>query len=481
MSKAKNINFSNTRILVVGDLMLDRYWYGPVSRISPEAPVPVVKVDRSEERPGGAGNVALNLAALGAGVTLVGVIGDDEAGKTLHSKLQAAKIEAKLNMSSDQSTITKLRVLSRHQQLIRLDFEDNLSFNLNQEAFTEAYTEALNDVDLVLLSDYAKGTLSNPKRLIDIAKAHNKGVLVDPKSDDFSIYAGAMMITPNMKEFEAVVGRCDDEKDIAKKAQALCKKHDFKAILVTRGEKGMTLLTKAGDEFHIPTRAREVYDVTGAGDTVIATLAAAVASGVSFEQAMVYANTAAGLVVAKMGAATVSLPELKAALLSNEESKRGILNEEQLMHAIEIARAKGRKIVMSNGCFDILHAGHVHYLNKAKEEGDRLIVAVNSDESVAAIKGPDRPVNSLDRRMAVLAGLVSVDWVVSFSDETPCRLLEKLKPDVLIKGGDYTPQEVVGADIVKAYGGKVKVLGLVDGLSTTATISKIHKTDKKGA
>lgn len=480
MAETKKLNFSNATVLVVGDVMLDRYWYGPVSRISPEAPVPVVQVNQIEERPGGAGNVALNLAALGVSAIIVGVVGDDEAGKALHSKLQAAKIETHLHMSSEQSTVTKLRVLSRHQQLIRLDFEENLSINLNQEAFIDMYTQALADVDVVLLSDYAKGTLTDPQRLIEIAKAHNKSVLVDPKSIDLSIYQHATMITPNMKEFEAVVGQCADEKEIAVRAQKLCEKHDFQAILVTRGEKGMTLITKKGEEYHIPTLAREVYDVTGAGDTVIATLAGAVASGASFEQAMVYANTAAGIVVAKMGAATVSMPELKMALLPNEDGKRGILNEEQLLQAVEIARAKGRKVVMSNGCFDVLHAGHVHYLNKAKENGDRLIVAVNSDESVTALKGPDRPVNSLDRRMAVLAGLEAVDWVVPFGDETPCRLIELIKPDILIKGGDYGPDEVVGASIVKAYGGEVKVLGLVKGLSSSATLSKLKKRQEKG-
>lgn len=479
MSLVSNLNFAETRILIVGDVMLDRYWYGPVSRISPEAPVPVVKVDQVEDRPGGAGNVALNVASLGASVHLLGIIGDDGAGKALESKLNAAGVSTGLHVNRQSPTITKLRVLSRHQQLIRCDFEEDWTHAVSDDSFLADYLRALENCDLVILSDYAKGTLSQPAKFIELAKKAGKTVLVDPKSLDFSDYHGADMVTPNLKEFESIVGHCADEKTIVERATHLAKKHSIATILVTRGEYGMSLVDAQGVEMHIPTRAREVFDVTGAGDTVIATLAVCLAQGMSNLDAMQCANAAAGIVVGRMGAASVSLPELNFAMRPDEQARHGIVNEEQLAIVLSDARNKGEKIVFTNGCFDILHAGHVNYLNMARKQGHRLVVAVNTDESVAANKGPHRPVNTLDRRMAVLAGLKSVDWVVSFPDETPCRLLEIFKPDVLVKGGDYTVDGVVGAEIVKAYGGQVEVLGLVEGLSTTKTIEKIENAGKK--
>jgi len=469
----QDAKFLKAKVLIVGDVMLDRYWYGPVSRVSPEAPVPVVKVNEVEDRPGGAGNVALNAASLGASVRLLGVIGNDEAGRKLDAKLQAAGVATELHVNHAQPTITKLRVLSRHQQLLRCDFEENWAGFVEREAFESAYIKALAHCDVVILSDYAKGTLYNAPHFIALAKKANKPVLVDPKSQDFSDYRGATLLTPNRQEFEYAVGQCEDEQAIALKARALMKACDFQAMLVTRSEHGMSLI-EANEATHIPTQARDVFDVTGAGDTVIATLAVCVAAGLPYVDAMHCANTAAGIVVGRMGAASVSLPELKAALLPDEAALHGIVNEEQLGLAVAKARGKGEKIVFTNGCFDILHEGHVNYLTEARKQGARLIVAVNTDESVSANKGPSRPVNTLSRRMAVLAGLKSVDWVVPFADETPCRLLEQIKPDVLVKGGDYGIEAVVGADIVKAYGGEVKVLGLVEGVSTTATIKKIE-------
>ncbi|MCL1115261.1 bifunctional D-glycero-beta-D-manno-heptose-7-phosphate kinase/D-glycero-beta-D-manno-heptose 1-phosphate adenylyltransferase HldE [Shewanella basaltis] len=465
--------FENARILVIGDVMLDRYWVGPTGRISPEAPVPVVKINQIEDRPGGAANVALNIAALGGHVHLAGLVGQDETAQALTQAVKVFGVEPQWLSVADKPTITKLRVLSRNQQLIRLDFEESFDKASSQALF--AQSEAMLDkVDVLVLSDYAKGAINEPKDVIAKARAKGVTVLVDPKGHDFSRYHGASLITPNMSEFEAVVGSVTSESDLIEKAQALIKQHDFNAILVTRSEKGMTLVSKDQPELHIPTVAREVYDVTGAGDTVISALATSIAAGANLAQACAIANTAAGVVVGKLGTSTVSRIELIQALaLNHGESGFGVMTEDQLAYAMEQARLRGERIVMTNGCFDILHAGHVSYLQQAKALGDRLIVAVNSDESVTRLKGPGRPVNPVDRRMAVLAGLASVDWVVPFTEDTPQRIIARLLPDALVKGGDYKVEDIAGGAEVIAAGGKVEVLGFEEGVSTTAIIQNI--------
>jgi len=325
-----------------------------------------------------------------------------------------------------------------------------------------------------VLSDYAKGAIDEPKEFIAKARAKGVTVLVDPKGHDFARYHGASLITPNMSEFEAVVGSVTSEDDLIEKAQKLIKLHDFGAILVTRSEKGMTLVSQDQPELHIPTVAREVHDVTGAGDTVISALATSIAAGATLAQACAIANTAAGVVVGKLGTSTVSRIELIQALaLNHGESGFGVMTEDQLAYAMDQARLRGERIVMTNGCFDILHAGHVSYLQQAKALGDRLIVAVNDDSSVTRLKGPGRPVNPVDRRMAVLAGLASADWVVPFSEDTPQRIIARLLPDALVKGGDYKVEDIAGGAEVIAAGGKVEVLGFEDGVSTTAIIQNI--------
>jgi D-beta-D-heptose 7-phosphate kinase/D-beta-D-heptose 1-phosphate adenosyltransferase len=439
--------FERAHILVVGDLMLDRYWHGTSSRISPEAPVPVVKVNQTEDRPGGAGNVALNMAALGCGVSLIGIVGDDEAGQILHSRLRAAKIHTNFQISTTKPTITKLRVVSRHQQLLRMDFEEKFDVSDSCE-FVSKVKNLINRTDALVLSDYAKGSLLDCQSLIRMARDAGVPVLVDPKGNDFSRYRGATMLTPNFLEFEAVVGKCTSEQ-------------------------GMTLLRHHQTELHLPARAREVFDVTGAGDTVIATLAAVIASGQTLPEATALANLAAGIVVGKMGTATVSAPELRRAIIAEQGAERGVVTEEQLLLALEDARASGERIVFTNGCFDIIHAGHVGYLEEARKQGDRLVLAVNSDASIRRLKGSGRPINPLDRRMAVLAGLEAVDWVVPFDEDTPERLLRRVKPDVLVKGGDYSEDQVIGNQIVKAYNGSVKVLSFYDNCSTTSIVNKI--------
>jgi len=464
------------RVVVAGDLMLDRYWSGSTGRISPEAPVPVVRVDEMQERAGGAANVVLNVTALGGQALIAGVIGSDEAGDALEHLLRKETGVERLLVRTDKApTITKLRVLSRHQQLIRLDFESGAAEHYHLSV-TPTLQQHLAKAHVVVLSDYGKGALTAPQEIIQAARAIGKPVLVDPKRCDFEAYVGASLITPNMSEFEAVVGPCHNEQDIVSKASALMQAHDIEALLVTRSEKGMSLLRRDHAPLHIPTQVRDVFDVTGAGDTVIATMAVAIASGLDWEDAAHLANFAAGIVVGKLGAATASIEELRHTLAGLEESQRGVLDEPDLLQAVADARAQGESVVMTNGCFDILHAGHVTYLEQAARLGDRLIVAVNNDASVTRLKGSGRPVVPLAQRMAVLAGLAAVDWVVPFSEDTPERLICAVRPDCLVKGGDYTPEAIAGHQCAK----EVQVLSFVAGHSTSNIIKRIRGLGNEG-
>ncbi len=466
-------NFSASRVLVVGDVMLDRSWHGATNRISPEAPVPVVHVGQQQDVPGGAANVALNVASLGAAISLVGAIGGDEAGEILTATVSQHGVNSQLVVAPGVSTITKLRMMSRRQQLLRADFEDSPA-GYNVAELVERAKSLLPGVSVMVLSDYAKGVLTDPQPFIKAARAGNVAIVIDPKGADFSRYRGATLLTPNMSEFEAVVGPCANDEDIVTKARKLIEKFDLQAMLVTRSEQGMSLIPREGEPLHLPTRAQEVYDVTGAGDTVIATLAASMAAGESMSQAAVLANAAAGIVVAKTGTASITVDELRAAVRPHR-AYRGVMTEDEVRQGMVKARADNEKVVFTNGCFDILHAGHVSYLEQARALGDRLIVAVNSDASVARLKGDDRPLNSVEDRMAVLAGLASCDWVVPFEEDTPARLIGELLPDVLVKGGDYQPDEIAGAEAVIANGGSVEVLGFLDGRSTTKLINRIKE------
>ena len=467
-------DFKTGRVLVTGDLMLDRYWHGGTSRISPEAPVPIVNVGEIEQRAGGAGNVAINIAALQGPVNLLALVGTDEPAAALETLLTDLDVVCHLIAPQGCSTITKLRVISRNQQLIRLDFEDTFSAT-DSEQLVEAYHQQLDACDVVVLSDYGKGTLRNFPALISSARQSGKAILVDPKGNDFSIYQNATLITPNQAEFEAVVGRCESESEFMERGARLCTEINLDALLVTRSEKGMVLFQRDKEPFVQATHAREVYDVTGAGDTVIGTLATAIAAGSDLVEATQIANLAAGIVVRKLGTATTSVKEIQSEMLIHAPLKRGVTDESSLLELLHKAKTSDEKIVMTNGCFDILHAGHVAYLSRAAELGDRLVVAVNTDQSVKLLKGPDRPINNEMQRMAVLSGLESVDWVVPFSEETPARLIGACLPDVLVKGGDYKLEEIAGSDAVIDNGGVVKVLDFVDGLSTTAVIDAIKK------
>ncbi len=469
--------FDAANVLVVGDLMLDRYWHGDTSRISPEAPVPVVKVEDIEERAGGAGNVALNVAALGGNAAVLGLTGRDEAADALARTLLNAGVECHFERLEGFPTVTKLRVLSRHQQLIRLDFEDGFP-GCDSSGLLQRFAENIEDAGVVVLSDYSKGTLRESKKLIAMARAAGKAVVIDPKGSDFSPYRGATVLTPNMSEFEAVVGHCADDDAVVSKGEALRAELELDALLVTRSEKGMTLLQKGEEPLHIPTKAREVYDVTGAGDTVVSVLAASLAAGNTLREATVLANLAAGVVVGKLGTASVSVLELRRAMREQDEMEQGMVGEDKLIALVQEAKAHGETVVMTNGCFDILHAGHVTYLEEAAQLGDRLVVAVNDDASVKRLKGEERPVNTQAKRMRVLAALNCVDWVVGFDEDTPTRLICNVSPNILVKGGDNDPDNIPGGDCVRDGGGQVMVMSFVDGCSTTKIIADIRKSEK---
>jgi len=467
--------FSLAQIIVIGDVMLDRYWSGKAARISPEAPVPVVQVKDIEERVGGAGNVALNIARLGGKVTLLGVVGDDDEGETLRQLLEPEGVTCDFVVEKGSRSICKLRIMAQHQQLIRLDFEDT-PISFDRVALLTKILHHLPEKQTIVFSDYGKGTLADIAEYIKLAKRTDVKVLVDPKGVDYQRYAGADVITPNLSEIQSVVGVCRDETCLIERGRALLKQHQISSLLLTRGEAGMTLIQE--NQVHsLPAQAKDVFDVTGAGDTVIAVMALGVALAMPLTEAMYLANLAGGIVVGKLGTSTVSMQELTRAMHGDRDSLYGIVSEDELAKIIARAKAHDEKIIMTNGCFDLLHAGHVTYLEQAKALGDRLIVAVNSDASVKKLKGESRPINGLQERMTVLAALACVDWVVSFSEETPERLYCKLLPDVLVKGGDYNLDQVAGGDCVIKAGGAVKILPFVDGQSTTAMIIRARGTE----
>lgn len=452
--------------------MLDRYLFGATGRISPEAPVPVVHVRDTQSRAGGAANVAVNLVSLGVRTTLIGVVGKDEEADTLRSVLEAQDIQCRFQTDQGWPTTTKTRVQSRGQQLIRLDREERRP--ASDDALGKLLKKELGSATAVVLSDYAKGALNKVSEMIAMCRDAGVPVLVDPKGREFEKYRGATVITPNQAEFEAVAGDCESDDELVDRARDMIANLGFEALLITRSEKGMLLVGASDEPLFLSTRAREVFDVTGAGDTAIAVFAAAFASGESLANSAALANLAAGLVVRKLGVASVTPSEIRAALHQRGQGGRGLVGENELVGLVGEAKARNESIIMTNGCFDFLHAGHVAYLEEAKSLGDRLIVAVNDDDSVRRLKGEGRPVNTLEDRMSVLAGLAAVDWVVPFTEDTPARLVAKLRPDVLVKGGDYQPEEIAGARDVLSNGGEVRVLAFREGHSSSKIIQKLR-------
>mgnify|MGYP001483798206 FL=1 len=463
---------SKGNVLVFGDIILDRYISGSVNRVSPEAPVPVLKPSDEDIRLGGAANVAVNLSSLGSKATLIGVTGKDDPSDQVKVLLKKNKIKNALSKSVNP-TISKLRFLAGQQQLIRIDSE---------EEFTEAdWKTSLSNYrkhirieknKVLVISDYEKGTLKNIPLIIKEAKRLNKIILVDPKGDDFAKYKSANIITPNFNEFVRVVGKIREEADVTRKGKELIHSLKLSALLITRGSEGMTLLEKKSGKItrmDFPTEAKDVFDVSGAGDTVIASIAAGLASGFSLSESIKLANVAAGIVVGKSGTAIVNKDEITP-FLNKAEAYMSLEEAESFAQSL---RQKGKKIIFTNGCFDILHAGHVEYLEAARDFGDTLIVGINSDQSVKELKGKNRPLNKLEHRAKVLSSLRCVDAVVVFEDKTPMKLILSVKPDILVKGGDYKINEIVGNKEVVKSGGKVMTIPLVKGISTTKIIQKL--------
>ena len=465
----------NVHVLVVGDIMLDRYIHGTTDRVSREAPVPVVQVEGSEDRLGGAANVAMNVVSLGGRCTLVGAVGDDPTGRTVTRMLEAAGIETDLVVVDDWRTTLKERLVSMQQQLVRMDFEQSLptAYAVDVAARAARHMAA---ADALVIEDYDKGAVADPERIMAAASRHALPVIADPKFKPFSAYRGVAILKPNRPEFEAALGYWPEDRDLPDAGCALASASGVDAITLTRGGDGLTVFEAAGACLHVPAVSVDVYDETGAGDTVAATLGVCTALGWPRAEAARIANVAGGLVCTKFGTAVASAQELNLAARTISAEAQAP-RRRHLTDAVARSRRHGERIVFTNGCFDILHAGHVGYLDEARELGDRLIVAINDDESVRRLKGDGRPVNRLEDRIRVLEGLAAVDWVVPFSEDTPETLLAEIRPDILVKGGDYAIGDVIGADFVRGYGGDVRVLGLVDDCSTTDIVDRIRMAD----
>ena len=474
---------SKNHALVIGDVMLDRYLMGEVSRISPEAPVPIVHLKNQQERAGGAANVAANLALLGIDVHMLGCIGIDAEGKALTTLMQAAGINTQhMFTSSTRPTVAKTRILGGHQQMLRLDQESSSPFieSENSAALSAVNAALARQPAIVILSDYAKGILTEAlcQHVLQTCHAHKIPVLVDPKGRDYSKYKGATALTPNKKETAEACDTNIHDEALISKAVALKNCLGLQFLAVTRGEEGITLLD--GSEHHLGATAQQVFDVSGAGDTVIATLAAGMMQGLSPLASLSLANTAAGVVVGKVGTVPITKADLLGALnnalniAQGTEQANKICNLAELTNKVNAWKNAGQKIVFTNGCFDLLHAGHVTYLEAAKKRGDKLILGLNTDRSVSALKGASRPVVNESDRARVLAALESVDAVILFDEDTPLKLINTIKPNVIAKGSDYTAAQVVGGIEVQSWGGEIALIDLVAGRSTSKIIEKMN-------
>src|SRR6201996_6287926 len=469
-------------VLCVGDLMLDEFVYGEVSRVSPEAPAPVIAVQRSETDIGGAGNVARNITSLGARCIFVGLIGDDEAGAKLKADLaQESLIESILVCDPGRPTTRKVRFVSEHfsTHMLRADWESRApAAGAIEQKLIDAILPLLPRADIVMLSDYAKGVLTARviRNLIDTARKLGKRVIVDPKSANLAIYRGATLLKPNRKEFaEATRSSLDSGRSIADGAQEIMQLADCEAVLVTQSEHGMTLVPRQGDAVHVPGLLVKVRDVSGAGDTVAAALAVTLAAGADWETALRMANAAAAVAISKQGAAVVTRAELRRKVLPHAflaAEEKIMASSDELDAQLSEWRKQGQRIGFTNGCFDILHPGHVKLLTAARATCDRLVVGLNSDASVKRLKGQDRPLQNERARAEVLAALEAVDLVVLFEEDTPLNLITRIKPGVLVKGADYTREQVADHESVVAYGGEIRLVDLLKGFSTTALVAR---------
>ena len=489
--------FKKSKILVIGDAILDKYSFGVTNRISPEAPVPVLKIEKEILKPGGAANVAVNVKSLGLDTNLVANIGIDDNGKVLRKLIKSLRINLTSVSDRDFKTTTKTRLISQNQQLMRIDDESGNRLE-KKNIPTKDIEKLIKNSDAVIFSDYGKGSLKDITTLIKISNKFKKPVFIDPKGDDFNCYKNAFAITPNLKEFENIVGGCKDHNEIISNAKSLSRKLNINSILVTLGSEGMILVRKNHKSLHIKATAeKEVFDVTGAGDTVIAVLCATYLSSEDDDMyfASMVANIAAGEVIKKLGAQSISGDELtdivyKESSLQKDseeeffqnldeldECKRIIKNEEDLKKIIKLIKSLGMTIGFTNGCFDILHRGHTTYLDEARKSADFLFIGVNDDLSVKNLKGEDRPINTLKDRMEMIRRATFDDaFIIKFSEQTPLKLIKLIKPNILIKGGDYKANEIVGSDFIKKNKGEVKIIPFVKGCSSSNIINKIIKS-----
>lgn len=494
MDEAKSVNsdpsdllavidrLEGAAVMVVGDVMLDRFLYGAVDRVSPEAPIPVLRLERETTMLGGAGNVLRNLSAVGAKTLFFAVVGEDAAGREVRHLVENESADpalVHLLVDGARTTTIKERYIATGQQLLRADRETALEMaQATKDRLLAEAEAALENVGALVLSDYGKGVLPGDVVARLIAKANALGcpVIVDPKAVDYSYYRGAALVTPNRRELAQASGRSvEGDGEIVAACRHLTESAGLGGVLATRSEEGMSLVLASGEVTHLPARAREVFDVSGAGDTVVALLGAALAAGVPLADAAGLANVAAGIVVGKTGTAVAEALEIRQAIhtsrLSQAEAK--FVDQELLLDQIARWRQAGYKVGFTNGCFDLLHPGHISLLRQARAACDRLVVGLNSDASVARLKGPTRPVQAETARAVVLASLSDVDRVVIFGQDTPLELIEALRPDVLVKGADYAPEEVVGGKEVQAYGGRLVLAKLEAGHSTTATLKRL--------
>lgn len=467
-----NLDFTHTHILVIGDIMLDRFYMGKVNRISPEAPVPILRVTSIQNALGGAGNVVNNTSHLGADTKVYSIAGNDPERKILEDLLHMRNVGFKL-FTGSAATTSKIRLIGGHQQIARLDIEDDVIYDPETfEGLCKEISDNMKSTDSVVISDYGKGVCSPElcRFIIQEAEKRKIPIIVDPKGTDWEKYRGATVITPNVKELSAIAGYDiqNTDEQIEKKGKEILRDYGIEALLVTRSEMGMSLIQEH-DITHIPTEARDVLDVTGAGDTVVSVIAAALGSGIDILSATKLANIAAGITVGKFGTQPIEFFELHHAVNSQGSSK--IVDQDVLLHVLHNAREQQKTVVFTNGCFDILHRGHATYLQEAKKMGDILVIGVNSDDSVKRIKGENRPINNEYDRATLLSSLASVDYVTIFSEDTPYELIKKIAPDVLVKGGDYTEEDVVGREFTK----KVELVPFVKGYSTTKSIEKMKE------
>ncbi|WP_051137980.1 D-glycero-beta-D-manno-heptose-7-phosphate kinase [Burkholderia cepacia] len=472
MHKPQPANAIRPRILVVGDIMLDRYVIGGVSRISPEAPVPVLAVGREENRPGGAANVAANVSAMGGDATLLAVVGHDSASIELQKCLQEYGVRTLFVSDPEGGTTQKTRLMAGVQQIARVD-RDVRPTARTQALLLEEFRRVASEHDLIVLSDYAKGTLDHLPEFLAVAAALNVPTLVDPKRTDPAFYRGATLLKPNNSEFIGLFGNYTSDDELLERAQQVLAELNLRHLVVTRGSKGMVYVSKDGQPGSIPTHARDVFDVSGAGDTVLSALALALARGTSVSEAVHIANVAAGIAVSHSGTYVVSADEVRDQLYPSRQHAPKLVDEETLGKLLLTHRQRGESIVFTNGCFDTLNPGHIRFLNEARAQGDILVVGLNSDASVHALNGSGHPGNPFAYRAEVLAGLAAVDYVVAFDAPTPLQLIESVEPDVLVQGSDEEVQDIVGHDAVSARGGRVVALALGDGDSTTRVVQQI--------